>query len=273
MSAVVSLTLRAPPDVPLEAECIRPDVLAGLSQREIEALPLWIGREQLALGELFEVQGGRSADVRVEGDASRVKYLGAGMAGGTLTVAGSAGAHAGERMTGGTLRVLGNAADFAGAEMAGGLLELGGDAGAQLGGAGPGGKRGMRGGVIVVHGGAGDFAGARMRRGLIAVRGQLGDQAGAGMMAGTLLAFAGVGRRPGLGLERGTLVVHGSVRLLPTFRFACTYQPPFLGVYLHELRQRYGAAWADDGGGRYHRYTGDYAELGKGEVLVWAGRR
>jgi len=270
VSGVVRLTVRATPELPLEAESIRPDAFAALAEREIAALPVWLGRERLPLGELFEVHGERSADVRVEGDASRVKYLGAGMAGGTLTVEGSAGAHVGEGMTGGTLRVLGDAADFAGAEMAGGLLELRGDAGGQLGGPAPGGG-GMRGGVIVVHGGAGDFAGALMRRGLIAVRGDVGDHAAAGMIAGTLLAFGDVGRRPGAGLERGTLVVRGSVRLLPTFRLACTYRPPFLDVYLRELRERYGAGWADDGGGSYHRYTGDYAGLGKGEVLVWAG--
>jgi len=271
MSAV-TLTLRTPPELVLDAGCVRPDAFAFLAEADIARLRVWHGHDALRLGDLFDVRGGRSGEVRVSGDTFRVNRLGARMAGGSLVIEGGAGAHVGGEMTGGTLCVEGDAGDWAGAAMTGGLLELRGRAGAHLGGACPGSARGMTGGTLVVRGGAGDFAGERMRRGLIAVEGDLGDCAGAGMIAGTIVAFGAAGRRAGLGLKRGTLVVHGSVRLLPTFRYACTYVPPVLALYLRALREQYGVERAADGAGTgvYHRYTGDYAELGKGEVLVWA---
>ncbi len=273
MSDVVVLTPRAQPELTLEAGCIRPDAFAFLGEAEIAGLRVWQGQEASRLGDFFDVRGGRTADVRIAGDAVRVRELGARMAGGALVIEGSAGAHAGEEMSGGTLRVDGAVGDRAGVGMSGGVLDVRGDAGARLGGACPGSARGMTGGTIVVRGSAGDHVGERMRRGLIAVQGDLGECAGEGMIAGTIIAFGCAGRRPGLGLKRGTVVVHGSVRLLPTYRYACTYTPPFLPLYLALLAARYELGRADVPAGHpgdYHRYTGDYAELGKGEVLVWA---
>lgn len=273
MSDCVVLTPRARPELPLEAGCIRPDAFAFLGEAEIAGLRVWQGHEALRLGDFFDVQGGLAAQVRIAGDASRVRELGARMSGGSLVVEGDAGAHAGAEMSGGTLRVDGDVGDWAGAAMCGGVLEVRGRAGARLGGPWPGGAHGMTGGTIVVHGAAGDYVGERMRRGLIAVRGDLGECAGAGMIAGTIIGFGQAGRRAGLGLKRGTVVVHGRVRLLPTFRYACTYTPPFLPLYLARLAGAYGLARAEVPAahpGEYHRYTGDYAELGKGEVLVWA---
>ena len=72
------------------------------------------------------------------------------MRGGTLTVEGDAGPHAGSGMRGGRLEVFGGAGDHLGAPLAGELA-------------------GMNGGVLVVRGKAGAFAADRMRRGLIAV--------------------------------------------------------------------------------------------------------
>ncbi len=272
MSDVVVLTPRAAPELPLEAGCVRPDALAALSEGEIARLPVWHGHEALALGDFFDVRGGHSADVRVAGDAARVRELGAGMGGGTLAIEGSAGPYTGAEMSGGALTVAGAVGAWAGAGMSGGILDVGGPAAEHLGGACAGGVRGMRGGVVIARGGAGDYVGERMRRGLIAVDGDVGECAGLGMIAGTIVVLGDAGRRPGLGLKRGTLVVHGSVRLLPTFRYACTYVPSYLGLYLARLAARHGLARAQPAGGPgpYHRYTGDYAELGKGEVLVWA---
>ncbi len=272
MSDVVVLTPRATPELPLEAGSVRPDALASLSEDEIARLRVWHGNEARELGEFFDVHGGHAPDARVAGDASRVRELGARMAGGSLLIEGDAGAYTGAEMSGGTVTVDGAAGDFAGAGMSGGVLNVGGRAGAHLGGACAGSARGMTGGVVIARAGAGDFVGERMRRGLIAVDGDVGECAGLSMIAGTIIVLGDAGRRPGLGLKRGTLVVHGSVRVLPTFRYACTYVPSFLGLYLTGLARRHGLRRAEPppGGGLYHRYTGDYAELGKGEVLVWA---
>jgi formylmethanofuran dehydrogenase subunit C len=109
-----------------------------------------------------------------------------------------------------------------------------------------------------------------MRRGVVAVAGDVGDYAGTGMLAGTLLVFGRLGRRPGAGLRRGTIVAGSEVELLPTFRYACTYRPTFLLVYLRRLRQAYGfdiePRFFE---GAYRRYNGDFADLGRGEILVW----
>ncbi len=57
-----------------------------------------------------------------------------------------------------------------------------------------------------------------------------------------------------------------------TFRYACTYRPPHVGLLLRYLRGRAGVPVADRYvTGKYERYSGDLAELGKGEILQWAG--
>ena len=170
----LTLTLREQPVVPLEAEVLCPDRLAGASREEIEALPVWHGNERTRVGEFFAVSGAGD-DVRLEGDLSRVKFVGAGMTAGRLTVAGDVGMHAGAGMRGGELHVEGDAGDWAGAGMRGGTLVVRGSAGSRLGGVYPGERAGMRGGEIVVHGDAGAQAGAGLRRGLIAVAGRVGD--------------------------------------------------------------------------------------------------
>ncbi len=274
MSDVVVLTPRALPELPLDAGCVRPDAFTALAEGEIARLTVWHGNEARALGDFFDVRGERSDRVRIAGDAARVTHLGAGMARGALDIEGDAGAHVGEAMSGGAVRVGGSAGDRAGVAMSGGVLEIRQSAGCYLGGAHAGAAKGMTGGTILVRGAAGDFVGERMRRGFIGVEGDVGDCAGLGMIAGTIVALGGAGRRAGLGMKRGTLVVHGSVRLLPTFRYACTYVPAFLALYLARMAPRFGLrrTEAPPPLGSYHRYTGDYAELGKGEVLVWANR-
>lgn len=270
MSAV-TLALRDSPAVPLEAPCVRPDAFASLSASEISRLPVWHGNQHGRLGDWFDVVGERADDVRVTGATAKVKRLGEQMAGGRLVIEGDAGMHAGARMAGGHLRIEGAAGDWAGAEMRGGVLDVRGNAGAQAGGAYAGSRWGMSGGVLTIHGEAGDFLGHVMRRGLIAAARGAGEYIGAGLIAGTIIAFGDLGRRPGAGMKRGSIVAHGDVELLPTYRYACTYRPPFLPLYLRALVHRHGLPIDDRylGEGLYARYGGDFAELGRGEILVW----
>jgi formylmethanofuran dehydrogenase subunit C len=263
----VRLTLRTAPQVPLEAPLLRPDVFADLDDDEIARLPAWHGHDGVSLGEFFTVAGGRSDDVRVSGDLSRVVSVGAEMARGRLVIEGLAGHRTGARMRGGLLRVEGPAGASAGAEMAGGVLDVRGDVGASVGGPLGAHTRGMTGGTILVHGSAGPLAGERMRRGLVAVAGAAGERAGAHMIAGTLLVGGTLGRRAGLGLKRGTIVASGPFERLPTFRYACTYEPGFLkhlfrslGAYGFALDER---LWK----GPFRRYIGDCAGMGRGEIL------
>src|ERR671937_450983 len=144
----LTLTLREEPVVPLEADVLCPDRLAGASRDEIEALPVWHGNERTRVGEFFAVSGAGD-NVRLEGDLSRVKFVGAGMTAGRLTVAGDVGMHAGAGMRGGELHVEGDAGDWAGAGMRGGTLVVRGSAGRPLRGVYAGAGAGMRRGSIV----------------------------------------------------------------------------------------------------------------------------
>src|SRR5262249_37448621 len=83
-------SLHASAEIPREAECITPDNLAG----KIAALPVQHGNAEVALGEFFTVEGDAGdSDVVLDGDCSRVKWLGAGMTTGRLTIRGNAGIH------------------------------------------------------------------------------------------------------------------------------------------------------------------------------------
>ena len=73
--------------IPLEAKCLTPDQLAGKSAAEIAALPLQHGNAPAPLGEFFTVEGDAAdGDVLIEGDCTRVKWIGAGMTSGRIRV-------------------------------------------------------------------------------------------------------------------------------------------------------------------------------------------
>jgi formylmethanofuran dehydrogenase subunit C len=265
---VLTLTLRERPIVPLETEGLSPDRLSARRRGEIEALPVWHGNQRAQVGDFFAVSGDGGAEMRVEGDLGRVKFLGAGMSAGRLTVAGDAGMHTGAGMRGGELVVEGDVGDFAGAGMRGGRLVVQGSAGHHVGAGHPGERAGMRGGEILVHGDAGEQLGAGLRRGLVAVAGRVGDHAGLRMLAGTIVALGPLGRRPGAAMRRGTIVVMSPVALLPTFGLACSYRPPFLRLYLRHLRALGLPVTDEQVEGRYARWSGDGLELRRGEILI-----
>ena len=84
----LTLTLHTIPDVPLEADVISPDQLAGKTVSEIEALPLHHGNQTVALGNFFKVSGHSSDEIVVDGEnLARVKLIGRGMTGGRLVEA------------------------------------------------------------------------------------------------------------------------------------------------------------------------------------------
>src|ERR671935_2148620 len=87
----VTLVQRELPTVPLETEGLTPDRLATSRPGEIEALPVWHGNRRAQLADFFAVSGSGDEELRVEGDLRRVKFLGAGMTGGRVGVAGDAG--------------------------------------------------------------------------------------------------------------------------------------------------------------------------------------
>jgi formylmethanofuran dehydrogenase subunit C len=259
--------LKQRPAVPLEAEVLTPDVVAPLKRADVAALPVYLGKRQCRLDDYFDIEGDGGEDLEIHGDVSRVKWLGRAMTRGRLTIHGDAGMHLGAFMKGGTIEVRGNASDWVGAEMRGGLIRIDGSAGGQIGAAYRGSLRGMRGGTILVGGAAGIEVGMRMRRGLIAVRGPVRDFAGLQMKGGTLLLMGGAELRTGAWMVRGTIISLKPLHLMPTFAYACAYNPAFLRLYAHHLR---ALGWdLPCEAGMYRRYSGDHAVPGKGEVLVW----
>ncbi|MCX6000398.1 MAG: formylmethanofuran dehydrogenase subunit C [Chloroflexi bacterium] len=270
------MVLKEPLAIPVEADCICPDVFADKTCPEIEGLPLHHGNRERKLGELFRVDGERSVYIRIEGDVSRVKRIGYGMTKGRVVIKGNAGMHLGAAMSDGEIVVEGNASDWLGVEMKGGVIRIKGDAGNSVGGAYRGSKSGMKQGVIIIEGNAGTEVGERMRKGTIAIMGGAGDSLGVGMLGGTIIVFGRTGIRPGAQMRRGTIVIfqegHGTEappQLLPTFRYDCTYHPVFLRPYLMTL-QRHGLEIREEYiTGSYRRYNGDITELGKGEILLY----
>jgi formylmethanofuran dehydrogenase subunit C len=264
---MTTFTLKEPPTVPLETEVLSPDTIASLRHAEVAALPAFLGKRQRRLDDFFTIEGDGSDELEVRGDLARVKWIGRGMTRGKITIAGNAGMHLGAYMKGGTIEVRGNASDWVGAEMTGGLIHIYGDAGGQIGAAYRGSLSGMTGGVILVEGSAGIEIGMRMRRGLIAVKGSVRDFAGLQMKGGTLFLLGGAELRTGAWMVRGTIVCLQPIALLPTFAYACTYNPVFLRLYAERLRAS-GFEIPHRHGG-YRRYSGDAAVPGKGEILVW----
>ena len=267
----LTLALTATPDVPLEADVIAPDRLAGLGEAELRKQAVLIGNRAAELGDFFSAAGTADGEVRVEGDLSRVKLLGAAMTGGRLTVEGNAGLHLGSGMTGGEILVSGNAGDWVGPEMRGGRITVKGDAGHAVGSAYRGSQVGMRGGEIVVHGKAGNEVGNGLRSGLIAIGGSCGDFAGVNMISGTIAVFGPLGIRCGAGMKRGSIIAMQEPELLPTFEFACAYRPSFLRLYLNTLRTWGLPVEPRHIDGPYKRWSGDSVEMNRGEVLVFDG--
>jgi formylmethanofuran dehydrogenase subunit C len=262
---VLTLMLKEPPAVPLEAEVLSPDVLTGKPHADVRALPVFLGKRQLRVDDVFDVEGDGGDELELRGDLRRVKWIGKGMTRGRVIVHGSAGMHLGAHMKGGSIEVHGDASDWLGAEMTGGTIRVRGNAGAQVAAAYRGSITGMSGGSILIDGAAGIELGMRMRRGLIAVRGQVRDFAGLQMKGGTIVLMSGAELRTGAWMLRGTIISLKPVKLLPTFAYCCDARPTFLRLYARHLADAGFALPAD---GLFRRYAGDAAVPGKGEVLV-----
>ena len=266
---MLRLTQTSTTTIPIEAECITPDGLAGKTTAEIAALLVQHGNAAAPLGEFFRVEGDASDQhVVLQGDCARVKLAGSGMTSGQLTIESDIGMHVGAEMRGGSIDVKGSAGDWVGAEMRGGTLRVRGNAG-HLAGAGYRGSRlGMRGGIILVDGKAGNEIGSGMRRGFIVV-GDAADFVGVSMIAGTIFVVRTTGVRTGAGMKRGTIAVLGTApQLLPTFRRACVYQPLFLQLYFHYLREAGYPIPNESRRASYRRSIGDLVATGQGEILT-----
>jgi formylmethanofuran dehydrogenase subunit C len=206
---------------------------------------------RVSLGDLFHIEGQPNGRIEFTGELDLADRLGAGLQGGEVLVKGNVGREAG-------------------LAMAGGILDIDGDAGHRAGAAPLGYTRGMVGGELIVRGSAGAEAGAAMRRGLLVIGRTAGSQTGRGMIAGTVIILGAAGPDTGLWSKRGSVVALGKITPPETYAYACTYQPVHLRMILARLRSRYRLPiQRKHFTGLYQRYSGDLAELGKGEILAW----
>lgn len=271
------LTLKGATKLPVEAEVISPDSIAGKTLEEVKALQVYRGNKVFSLSEFFDVEGNvaetpEEQHIVVDGDAGHVKYIGKGMTAGLVVVQGDAGMHTGAQMTGGDLTVTGSAGDWLGAEMKGGLIRVHGDAGNQAAAAYRGSSEGMTGGCILVKGSVGSEACSFMRRGMLVVGGGTGPFTGVHMNGGEVFVFGELGKRAGAQAKGngGFIAGFGGVReVLPTYIYETTYTPTFMRLYLRQLTRNLGveeAARFIDAPMR--RYRGDMAVGGSAEILV-----
>ena len=265
----ITLHLKQPPTVPLEAEALSPDKMAELSNSEIRALVVYHGKRQVPLEEFFDVDGERSEDMVIHGNLNKVRWIGRAMSKGSITVHGTVGMHLGAYMRGGRIEIHGDASDWIGAEMKNGFIHVHGNVGGQIGAAYRGSLAGMKNGTIVVDGSAGLEVGMRMRRGTIILGGPAKDFTGLQMKGGTIILLSGAEIRTGAWMNRGTIISMKSLQMMPTFAYASDFNPTFANVYAKQLK-RLGIhlpfAAAE---GTYQRYAGDLSVPGKGEILVW----
>ena len=266
---MITLNLKEQPAVPLEAECLSPDVFGGLTQDALRGLPVFLGKRHCRLDDFFTVEGAAGDELEIRGDARQVKWIGKGMSRGSIRILGDAGMHLGAHMKGGTIEASGNASDWVGAEMTGGLIRIKGNAGGQIGAAYRGSLAGMKGGAILIGGSAGMEVGMRMKRGIIVVAGPVRDFAGLQMKGGSIFLLGGAEIRTGAWMIRGTIVSLVPIHLLPTFSLACAYNPTFLHVYARHLQTLGISIPHGLQAGAYQRYTGDASVPGKGEILIW----
>lgn len=265
----ITLHLKEPTTIPIEAYSITPDLLLQQDCSGIKKLPVFYGRRKVTIGDLFSVEGERSDRIIVQGALGHVKKIGQGMSCGRIEVQGDIGPHLGACMRGGEIIVKGNAGDWAGANMEGGRIWINGNAGHHVGAAYPGDIKGVNRGVIIIEGNAGSETGVAMRRGLIAVLGNTGDFTGAGMIAGSVLVFGHLGKRAGAGMKRGSIVAFGTYEpLLPIYRFESIFQPVHIRVLIKYLRELGLPVESKIEEGLFRRYSGDMNSLGKGEILI-----
>ncbi len=265
----ITLKLKSPPTVPLEAETVTPDAFVTMSNEQIRGSRVYHGKRHCRLDDFFEVTGEFSDQIEMHGDLHRVKLLGKAMSRGQLKIHGNVGMHLGTAMRGGRIEVTGDAGDWIGAEMTNGVIHVHGNGGGQIGAAYRGGLRGMTNGTIIIGGTAGLEVGMRMRRGTIVVVGKVRDFCGLQMKGGTIVLMDGAEIRTGAWMVRGTILSLKPLALMPTFAPSGSYNPSFIDLYAKELHTHGIKLPNDPRAGAWSRHCGDSSVPGKGEILIW----
>ena len=266
----LTLTLKEPPSQRIDLSAVTPDKLLGKSIGEIQAIKLSRRKKALTLGELFNVSGSDTDDIRILQGSPLLDNIGDAMGHGRIDVKGGAGDYLGKDMQGGTLKVQGDVGRWAATGMHAGEIEIDGNAGDFLCGALPGAPMGMQDGLVIVSGSSGDRSGDRMRRGMLIIQQDSGDYCASRMLGGTIIVLGGVGELLGLGMKRGTVILRNRPAVVTaTFNYCGPLKMEFLRVLFRYLGGRGGRLEPMKlFGPEAERYVGDLAHGGKGEILI-----
>jgi len=215
----VTLTVKKAPDLYLECENVNPDVFAGKTASQIAELKGYQGKEIGTLGDYFTIAGQAGATaaetkIVVNGDCSKMKYLGAKMTAGEMIINSDTDMYTGSWMTGGKLLVKGNVHSFCGLAMKGGEFTIEGNAGNYLGAAYRGDWRGMSGGVLRVKGNAGSDVATFMIGGEMIIEGDVDIHLGTHMEGGKIILKGNANRRVGGQLVKGEIYVFGRINVM-----------------------------------------------------------
>ncbi len=267
----LTLSLKEAPRQRVNLSGLTKAIAAGKTAKEIAALKLTLGNRKCALGDLFKVTGRPGTRLVIDNCTDRIDGIGAKWSGGNLIVQGNAGAYLGKGMTGGDIHVYGNAGAYVASAMRDGHIHVEGDAGDFIGAPQTGIRVGMNGGVVRVEGNAGDRVGDQMRRGVILIEGDVGSHCASRMIAGSLAVLGDAGPNLGLGMRRGTVLLMKPPSHLPaTFNDCGSHALPFFHLFLSYIESlAEGNRAIDPSRDRLHRYAGDLAVDGKGEILFY----
>lgn len=269
MSAL-TLTLKSRPKFTLDMSPLIPDLIQDLTLEKIKKIKLVYGKETVKVEELFTVSGKDKANIVIHKSCDQLICVGKKMTMGTLSVKGNVGDFLGQSMKNGTITVKGNAGSWTGNRMSGGRIDVIGNVNDYTGAGLPGDSFGMTNGMINISGNAGDRVGDRMRRGMIIIQGKSGDFCGSRIHAGTVIVLDKVGKHPGEGMRRGTVILAKKpAHISSTFKSCGNLKMQFLRLLFTQL-SNIGDEFSffNKYGPEVHRFAGDLARNGKGEILI-----
>jgi formylmethanofuran dehydrogenase subunit C len=262
--AEVILTPNREIDIKVEADVITPDEFAGKGKAGIEQLLVWQGPKQYPLSDFFDVEGeggstAEDTDIVINGDASRVKLIGAKMTAGKITVKGSTGMHVGSEMAGGEIVVEGDADSWPGMEMTGGVIHIKGNTQDHVGCAYRGKWKGMKGGRIIVDGNARSQVGGGISGGEILIGGSVENFCGIRQSGGLIVVKGNAIRTVGVEMSGGTIVVGGTIQ---KFTPGMQYEGEEADLEFGDVKC----------GGTFKKFNGDFAISKKPKGIVYAGK-
>lgn len=251
--------------ISLEFDELIPDEIYGWEKADFDKYMVPVGNTRFPLTDYFDIEVEGEAEfpseikMIIDGDASRIKYIGAKMGAGEILVKGPADLHCGAEMSGGKITVEGDAESYAGREMTGGELTIMGDTREFCGSSYIGDWRGMSAGKISIWGDAGKQLGECLSGGEIYVKGDCDILAGIHMTKGFIQIDGDVTRWPGGQMKNGDILINGRLgRLLEGFTPEGIVSDP-------EIEGRTFS-------GKYIKYIGDIALNGKGRLWLNAER-